>query len=182
MIEKIYFATTNKGKLREAREILEIKIEGLDVEVDEIQTLDPEECALKKAEKIYEKCQIPVLIEDTALFFEAWKGLPGVFIDYFLKTVGNKGLLKMLENETNRNATAQTTLVFYQSPKKYQIFKGMLKGTIAKKVRGENGFGWDAIFIPEGYNKTFAELETTDKNGISMRKRALEEFKKTLLS
>jgi len=181
MSDKIFFATTNENKLREAREILGTGIEGIKIGVDEIQTLNPEKCAVKKAAEIYKQCQKPILVEDTALLFEAWKGLPGVFIDYFMKTVGNEGLLKMLEEEENRGAVAQTTLVLCRGENDYQIFTGVLEGTVADKPRGEHGFGWDPIFIPNGFDKTLAEMSTKEKNDISTRRKALEQLRRAVL-
>jgi non-canonical purine NTP pyrophosphatase (RdgB/HAM1 family) len=149
---KIFFATTNEGKLREAREILGTGIEALDLKVDEIQTLDPIECVEKKAEAAYALAQRPILVEDTSLFFDAWHGLPGVFVDYFLKTLDNDGLVKLLKAETNRKARAQTSLCYFDGTKKITT-TGVVEGTVAAKPKGTNGFGWDCIFIPQATPK-----------------------------
>lgn len=175
----MYFATTNKNKLAEAEQILGITVKGIKLELDEIQTLDPKECVRKKAVAAYRIFGKPILVEDTSLFFEAWNGLPGVFIDYFLKSVGINGLLKMLTGEKNRKAKAITYLGIFNG-KECELSKGEVRGKIAKKPKGDNGFGWDSIFIPKGALKTFAEMISEEKNKISMRKIALVKFKKKL--
>lgn len=173
---EIIFATTNQNKLREAEEILGIEIKSVKLNIDEIQTLNPEESIRKKASSAYHILGKPVLVEDTSLFFDAWNGLPGVFIDYFLKTVGIKGLLKMMKKEKNRKAEAVTFLGIFDG-KDYKVFKGRIKGRIPLEPKGKRGFGWDPIFIPEGFSKTFAQLDANEKNRISMRRRALTKLK-----
>lgn len=172
------FATTNKNKIAEARRILGVSVKGVKIDIDEIQTLDPEECATKKALSAYHLLAKPVLVEDTALFFESWRGLPGVFIDYFMKTLGKEGLLRLLANEPNRRAYAQTTLAVSSDGKKVQIYVGRVSGQISKQIRGDNNFGWDPVFIPDGSNKTFAEMTGIEKDNYSMRRIAFEEYKK----
>ncbi len=179
MINTISFATTNEGKLKEAKEILDIAIEPLSLDVDEVQTLDPIVCAEKKAEYAYSKHRAPLLVEDTTLFFDAWNGLPGVFIDYFMKTLKNEGLLRLLKDEKNRQAKAQTTLCYFDGTTKH-IVVGIIEGTISESPKGDSGFGWDPIFIPNKTNKTFAEMTSEEKNHTSMRKMAFEELKKKL--
>lgn len=180
-MDKIIFVTTNKEKLRETREILGIEIEPFDFEVDEVQTLDPIECVEKKAEAAFAQVKRPLLVEDTCLFFEAWNGLPGVFINYFVKTIGIEGLIRFMREESNRVARAQTSLCYFDGEKKITT-TGIVIGSIAMEKRGDNGFGWDPIFIPEGYKMTFAELGSETKNKISMRKIALEKLKKKLFA
>ncbi|MFZ5932675.1 MAG: RdgB/HAM1 family non-canonical purine NTP pyrophosphatase [Patescibacteria group bacterium] len=178
-MKKIVFATTNENKIREASEILHIKIVPKELKIDEVQTLDPLECVNKKAAVAYSLIKTPVLVEDTSLFFGAWGQLPGVFIDYFMKSLGNEGILRLLSNEENRSAVAQTSLCYFDG-KKAVTTKGVIKGSIAKKIKGDQGFGWDPIFIPQGRNKTFAEMSSKEKNSLSMRRIALEALKKKL--
>jgi len=178
-MKRVVFATTNENKIREASEILGIKVEPKNLEVDEIQTLDPLECVRKKAEVAFELVKIPILVEDTSLFINAWGKLPGVFIDYFMKSLGNNGVLALLSSERNRSATAQTSLCYFNG-KKSVVTVGKVNGTIAKETRGDRGFGWDPIFIPKGKKKTFAEMTGKEKNSLSMRKLALEKMKNVL--
>jgi len=175
----LLFATTNENKIKEAQEILGIKIKGIKLNIDEIQTFDPREAVCKKAYNAYLAYKKPVLVEDTSLFFESWNGLPGVFIDYFMESVGIKGLLKMLKFTKNRKAKAITYLGIYDG-KKYYTFKGEIQGKISQKPKGNSGFGWDPIFVPKGFSKTFAQMTTEEKNKISMRKKALLKLKKEM--
>lgn len=173
------FATTNKNKLNEAERILGISVEGVKLDIDEIQTLDPEECAKKKALSAYRLLKKPVLVEDTTLFFEAWNGLPGVFIDYFMQTLGNDGILKLLVNESNRRAYAQTILAISPDGNQILTFTGRVDGSISSQIKGENNFGWDPIFIPRDSNKTFAQMSGQEKDACSMRSIAFIKYKKT---
>lgn len=178
-MKKILFATHNKNKIREAKEILNVYIQQTDITVDEVQTLDPIYCVERKAEAAYTKLKKPLLVEDSSLFINAWKGLPGVFIDYFMKSMEIKGLLKNLKNEKKRSAVAQTSVCYFDGKNKITA-KGIVKGSISKKELGTNGFGWDSIFIPKGYKKTFSQMDNKSKNSISMRKLAFEELKRKL--
>lgn len=180
-MNKLFFATTNANKLKEAREVLGIEVEPLELQVDEVQTLDPIECVKKKAKSAFLQARRPILVEDTSLFINAWGRLPGVFIDYFMKSLGNEGILKLLGSERKRAAVAQTSLCFFDG-KRSIVVAGKIKGKISDKPRGENGFGWDPIFIPSGQDKTFAQMTDNEKNNISMRKIALEKLKKRILS
>lgn len=178
-MKKIVFATTNENKIKEASEILRIQIVPKDLNIDEVQTLDPLECVKKKAKAAYNLSKSPILVEDTSLFFKMWGKLPGVFIDYFMKSLGNEGLLKLLSNEKDRTALAQTSLCYYDG-KKAVVAVGKIKGKVCLDTRGNNGFGWDPIFIPQGESKTFAEMTSEEKNSLSMRKIALESLKTKL--
>ncbi|HUS60294.1 MAG TPA: RdgB/HAM1 family non-canonical purine NTP pyrophosphatase [Nevskiaceae bacterium] len=175
-MKKIVFVTTNEGKIRETIEILGIRVQPKKLNIDEIQTLDPTECVKKKAQAAYSLVKMPILVEDTSLSFEAWGKLPGVFIDYFIKTLGNQGILRLLKNEDNRRAIAQTSLCYFDG-KKSTVVSGKVEGKIAKQAKGNDGFGWDPIFIPKGKNKTFAEMTSKEKNSLSIRRTALEKLK-----
>lgn len=181
-MKKIYFATTNKGKLNEASSILGIEMEATPYEVDEIQSLDPIKVATTKVRSYYKKLKSPLLVEDISLTFSALRRLPGTYIDDFMESLGNKGLINLLKSHQNKNAVAQTTIVFVDEEGKEQVFIGKVYGTISEKPRGKKGFGWDPIFIPKGFKKTFAEMSMEEKNKISMRATALKKFKKWLIS
>jgi len=176
-MKKIYFATTNENKLREAREILKVVVEGVKLQIDEVQTLNPEEAAEKKAQAAYKAYGKPVLVEDTSLFFDALNGLPGVLVDYFMDSLGNEGLLRIMKNEKNRGIKAITTLSIFDGETN-RTFKGEVFGSLAKKILGKSGFGWDPIFIPKGFDKSFAQMTSEEKNKISMRRKAFLKLKK----
>jgi len=179
IVEPIYFATTNGGKLKEARAILGVEVVGTPLQIDEIQSLDPVEVATKKARSYWSSLKKPLFVEDVALFIDAINGLPGTYIDAFMKALGNEGILEMLKGYKLRTATAQTTIVYVDGKGTEHFFVGKTAGSIALKPRG-GGFGWDPIFIPRGSKKTFGEMDLDEKNKFSMRARALLKFKKSL--
>jgi non-canonical purine NTP pyrophosphatase (RdgB/HAM1 family) len=116
------------------------------------------------------------LVEDSGLLFNAWDGLPGPFIKWFESTVGCSGMLKMLQTFEDRSAIAVSCFAIFDG-KDIKIARGEVKGSIASEIRGSNGFGWDVFFIPEGYKKTYAEMQSEEKNSMSHRKNALEKLK-----
>jgi XTP/dITP diphosphohydrolase len=105
-IQKIVFATTNEGKIREATGILRIPVEPLKIELDEIQSLDFREVIEHKARQAFEKTGQAVLVEDSGIIFNGLGKLPGVFTKWFAKSVGNEGMIKMLSEFENKEATA----------------------------------------------------------------------------
>jgi non-canonical purine NTP pyrophosphatase (RdgB/HAM1 family) len=171
-----YFATGNAHKLREVNEILGRNLEQIAIELYEPQGLAVADIIHKKAEDAFHKTGKCVLVEDTALEFRAWNGLPGALIKWFLETVGNEGLLKMLAGVEDRRAVAKTAVGFFDG-NNARVFVGEVDGIIADTVRGDGGFGWDPIFIPDGFDKSFAEMTSEEKNAVSMRRRALEQMK-----
>jgi len=181
MIKTLYFASHNLNKKREIEEILGIKVKLAGFEVDEIQSLDPKEVAVKKARAYYEKLKKPIFVEDISFSISALNGLPGPYIDSFLKTLGNDGIVDLIKGKKDRGAIAQATVVFVLEEGKEKIFIGKVVGTIPDKPKGE-GFGWDPIFIPEGEKKTFGEMTLEEKNRYSMRAKAFKKFKDWLYS
>ncbi len=172
--------TGNQNKVREFSEILEIKLNARDLELEEIQSLDPDKVALKKAEAAYSQLKQPVVVEDSSLAIEAWKGLPGALIVWFTKeTVGVDGLLKMLKEETNRTAEVKIS-IGYCAERGAKVFSATTRGLITLEQKGENGWEWDRIFQPEGFEKTYAEMSPEEKNRVSTRKEALEKLKEFL--
>ena len=146
---EIVFATGNKGKAREAQDILGIPLKILDIELDEIQELDLEKVAFHKLNQAFEITKKPVIIDDISIEIDAWNKFPGPLIKWLLKSGdGPSLLLKLLENEKNRKATTRLAIGFHDGKKSY-IFYGVVEGEIAQSPQGENGFGWDPIFIPQ---------------------------------
>lgn len=171
-----FFATTNVNKLREAREILGYSIEQIALELDEPQDLNVVMVVNAKAIDAFRKTGKPVLVEDTALEFAAWRGLPGPLIKWFLASVGNAGLLKMLDGFDDRRAYARTVVAFFDG-KGVHAFEGMVTGVVPITVCGTSGFGWDPIFIPDGHDKSFAQMSAAEKNAISMRRVAFTKMR-----
>ncbi len=178
-MKKVYFATHNEGKLKEAQNILGIEVEGTGLEVDEIQSMDPVEVAVKKARAYYEKLKKPIFVEDISFSIKALNGLPGPYIDAFLKTLGNEGIIEVMKGREDRRVEVQATVVYVPKKGQEEIFIGKAEGIISDKPRG-TGFGWDPIFIPDGETRTFGEMSLDEKNKYSMRAKALKKLKEWL--
>lgn len=186
-MKNLVFATGNSHKLQEVQGLFK---EGFalsclkDVNITEEipETADNlVDNALQKARYVYEKCGIPCFADDTGLEVEALNGAPGV---YSARYAGEQKdsklnmllLLKNMNGKTNRNARFRTIIAYIDEKQEEHIFEGEIKGTIIENMAGENGFGYDPIFVPEGYKETFAELSSEIKNTISHRARAMEKF------
>lgn len=140
------------------------------------------ENSLLKAEFIYRITNKPCLADDSGLFVEKLNGAPGVFSSRYGMNDEKRisRVLKELGYSRNRKAEFRAVFVYYYAPKKYAVFEGKVEGRITYSPRGTNGFGYDPIFIPRGYKKTFAELGPEIKNRISHRAKALKKFKRYL--
>ena len=177
MFSQIKFVTGNSNKARETVAILGVPLEVVKVDgLIEIQTQDIEELVYHKCQQAYDSLKCSVLVEDSGLLFNAWDGLPGALVKWFECTVGCKGMLKMLQAFDDRSAIAVSCFAIFDG-KDIKIARGEVKGIIATEMRGSHGFGWDVIFIHEGYDKTYAEMQSEEKNAISHRKNALEKLK-----
>ncbi len=186
MRQKFVFATNNQHKLLEVQDIAENRFEilglmhlGCTEDIPEDQdTLEGN--ALQKARYVAEKYKINCFADDTGLEVDSLNGEPGV---YSARYAGegkshedniNK-LLKELEDSPFRNARFRTIVALILDDKEY-FFEGIIKGTIINERKGEGGFGYDAIFMPDGLNETFAELPILIKNSISHRAIAMQKM------
>jgi non-canonical purine NTP pyrophosphatase (RdgB/HAM1 family) len=175
MFEKLYFITGNQNKFDEVKLILP-GIKQIQIDLDEIQEIDPHKVITHKLKTALKHHSGEFIIEDTSLFFECLQNkLPGPFIKWFLKSLGNQNLYEMTKKYNNFRATAKTIIGYANENLEFEFFEGSLTGTIVPPV-GENGFAWDKIFIPDGCNKTMAQMTTDEKNKISMRTKALLKF------
>ncbi|MET1125040.1 MAG: XTP/dITP diphosphatase [Archaeoglobaceae archaeon] len=171
----MFFVTSNEGKFREVAEIAAkygLKIEWLKMEYLEPQGSDLEEIAKLSAELLAEKINGEFFIEDSGLFVEALNGFPGPYSSYVFKTIGNEGILKLMENVENRRAQFKAVVAYWDGEKVW-TFTGVVEGEIAREARGSGGFGYDPIFLYG--DKTFAEMGEA-KNEVSHRRRAFEKF------
>jgi len=178
-LTKAVFVTGNANKLKEAKAILApyFDLESQNVDLPELQG-EPEEIIKEKALIAAKKIQPPLLVEDTSLCFNALGGLPGPYIKWFLDKLGHEGLNKMLAGFDDKTAYAQCIFGYIEKEgAEPQIFVGRTPGQIVP-ARGEKNFGWDPIFQPDGYDKTYAELDASIKNTMSHRARALQELVK----
>jgi XTP/dITP diphosphohydrolase len=179
VINQITLITGNEGKAREYTTLLGIKVGAVKEDLIEIQSLDVVEVVSRKAQDAYSKLQVPVLVDDTGLSVNAWNGLPGALVAFFLRSVGAQGILDMAAGILDRTATV-TTALGYADADGIRIFTGTLSGTLANERRGDGGFGYDSIFVPDGGNLTFAEMSSEHKNSISHRRLAVDELRKGL--
>lgn len=191
-MNKILIASGNKHKFNEISEILksvpEIKLYspytfGISIDVIEDGTTLKEN-AFIKADKNFGILNMPVLSDDTGLFVDALNGEPGVYsARYAGKNATYSDNCQKLLSELNhipsldRTARFESVICLYINKKEFYFFNGICKGLILNEIRGKNGFGYDPLFVPEGYEQTFAELTDTVKNKISHRAVALQKFR-----
>ena len=188
---KMIFATNNKHKLDEIQHLLgdsfllqSLKDIGFSGDIPETQpTLEGN--ALQKAKFIFDRYQEPCFADDTGLEVESLNGEPGVYSARYAGTLEQffgkeeirskaniEKLLSNLEDKLNRNARFRTVIAFIDWKNVPHYFEGIVNGKIIKELKGNMGFGYDPIFIPNGYNETFAEMPLNEKNKISHRARA----------
>ena len=172
---KITFITGNMGKVEEVSRYLGMPIDHQKIDLDEIQSLDIEEVVRDKAMRAYEKVGKPVLVEDNSFVFHSLGKLPGPLIKWFLGELKNEGLCRLVDGK-DRNCTATVCYGFHDGKEVY-LFEGSMAGTVAESPRGDNSFGWSPIFIPEGYDKTYAELSDDERAPFAMRNVALKKFR-----
>ena len=173
------FVTTNEHKRREVQRILGVELERAAPDVPEVQTLDFAEVAVHKARSAYDalgRPPHPILVEDSGLVIGAWNGLPGALTKWFLSSVGYQGLLRMLCDE-DRRARAVCAVAVADNGGEVRVFRGEVRGEISPEPRGEGGFGWDPIFVPEGSQLTYAQMGDDKKNEDSHRARAFRQVR-----
>ena len=186
MKRKLVFATNNLHKLEEVSAILGNQIELLSLNdinchIDIPETADTlEGNALLKSRFIYENYGMNCFADDTGLEVEALEGAPGVYSARYAGDGHNSeaNMIKLLDNlkeKKNRKAQFRTAISLIIDEKEY-LFEGIIKGEIGTIKKGESGFGYDPIFVPEGYNETFAELGSDIKNKISHRALAINKL------
>ena len=179
----VFFATNNINKFNEARKVLGecgiaagmLRVKSLEVQSDSL-----EEIARASVADAFERCHLPIIVEDAGLFIEALSGFPGPYAAYVYKTIGNDGLLKLMRDIENRKARFQSVITYLSAKTGSPIcFGGEVAGEIVEEERRkdrESGFGFDPIFKPVNSARTFAEMDTAEKNKCSHRARALRKF------
>ena len=172
MINNLTFITGNANKAKELERSLKLPVMHQKIDLIEVQSLDLYEIISHKAKEAYKILDSPVLVEDTSLEINALGKIPGPFIKWFLKEIGNEGICTMIHNFKSRDAVAKSVFGYYDGSV-LKIFEGEIKGKISKVPKGKNGFGWDAIFIPKGSRKTRAEMSEQEQEKYSMRRIAL---------
>lgn len=176
---KLVFATNNKNKAIEIQQLIGDKFEILSLQDINCEEEIPEEQetiegnAQQKAHYVFEKFQINVFADDTGLEIESLNGEPGVYSARYAGEERNPDknmdkVLNLLANQTNRNAQFKTVICLIINQEEF-LFEGIVKGKIIHDKRGNLGFGYDPIFIPNGYDRTFAEMTLEEKSHISHR-------------
>ena len=155
------FITGNQDKVDYLARHLGVPVKHLKVELEELQSLDLRAIASHKARRAHEYLQSPVLVEDVALTFHALGRLPGPFIKWFESELSYEKLCRLLDAYNDRSATAACVFGYYDGTQ-LELFESELHGSIADHPRGNNGFSWDPIFIPDGYTITRAEMGPED--------------------
>lgn len=188
---QVCFATNNKHKLEEVKRMLGNKFRIVSLEeigcLDELsETQDTlEGNSLQKADFVFNTYHIPCFADDTGLEVEALHGAPGVYSARYAGEQKNSSdnidlLLKNLKDETNRKARFRTVITLKGFGDQNYFFEGIVNGAITKERKGNAGFGYDPVFIPEGFTTTFAQMTMDEKNKLSHRALAVEKLVKFL--
>jgi len=175
--QDVVLVSSNPDKIREYKKLIgdRMRLSFYKSSLPEVQSVDSKEVAQYKIIEAYKLIKRPIIVEDTALHLEAWNGFPGALIKWLEEYLGTQGILDLTENK-NRNAEAKCVIAYFDG-REISFFEGSTKGRITEERKGKNkaDFGFDPIFIPEGYEETFAEMGEK-KNEISHRAKALEKF------
>lgn len=171
----IRLVSSNKHKLREIRVVA--RAFGVDVEPSghkklEIQSDDLEEIVVSAAESVKDEVRNAIL-EDAGLFIERLGGFPGPYSSYVYKKLGCNGVLRLLEGERDRRAYFESALAYIDEEGRIRVFTSRVWGLITQRPRGGGGFGFDPIFIPAGFSRTFSEMSVGEKAWVSHRGRAV---------
>lgn len=179
---KIAFITTNKGKFEEVENLLksyDVDIEWVNRKYEENSDDTIEDTAKKAAKKLANELKMPIVLEDTGLFFDAYDGFPGPSPKFVFKTLGYKGIFKLLDGEL-REAYFETFAAYCEPGSEPVIFSGKMQGEITAKVfNAEKDFDfmpYDRIFIPEGKEITISDMTMEEKNQLSQRSKAFRKF------
>ncbi len=179
----VHLVTGNLHKLQEVSYILGrygIRVEKLEAPKLEVQSSSLREIARLAAVVSYQLYHKPVVVDDSGLFINSLNGFPGPYSSYVYKTIGIEGILKLMNGVEDRRAYFEAA-VAYTDGIETKVFTGRVHGRITEEPRGAGGFGFDPIFVPDGYSVTFAEMGEEVKNRISHRARVFERLAEWLL-
>ena len=175
-LSELFFASSNEHKFQEAERILAnlgMQINLFKTTLEEIQSNNLNDIAEKKAINAYDLIQKPVIIEDDGLFINVLDGFPGPYSSYVYDTIGNKGIMNLLENCEVRDAKFVSIIAYCDSDCDVKLFESSIPGKISSIIE-KGGWGYDPIFIPDGESKTYANV--SDKDKFSHRSAALTKF------
>lgn len=175
----IRFVSGSKDKIREAETILGpvgVRVKPIELDIDEIQTKDLELLVRDKALKAFKKIGRPLFVEHTGLYLDGLNDLPGGLTRIFWENIGAEMFSKLVSKSASNRVTARCIIGYCDLKKIHCCFKGEIKGTVPPEPKGNDGWGWDNVFIPDRETQTFAEMGEKRKAEISMRRLALEQF------
>ena len=175
-LSELFFATSNTHKFEEAQRILSnlgVNITLFKTTLEEIQSDSLSIIAERKVVDAYAKLQKPVIIEDDGLFIDSLDGFPGPYSSYIYDTIGNKGIMQLLENTEHRDAKFVAIIAYCNGLDDIQIFESRIPGKISSFIE-KGGWGYDPIFVPDGETKTYANV--SDKDKLSHRAESLRKF------
>ena len=176
---EIYFASSNMHKFSEAKAVLSNhKLTHFPFDYNELRYDTPTEIAIDAVIEAYRRVKKPIFVEDSGLFIDSLNGFPGTFSAWALKKISLEGILTLLKNKTDRNSHFESSIAYHDGSN-IHVFKGVTEGEISKLISGKDGFGYDPIFIPRGYDQTFAQSIEL-KNKLSHRYKSLLHFSKML--
>jgi non-canonical purine NTP pyrophosphatase (RdgB/HAM1 family) len=164
---KVTFITGNEHKARILAQYLGYPVEHQKVDLDEIQSLELHEIVEHKVKQAYGLVKSPVLVEDVGLKLDSLNRLPGPFIKWFLEELGTEGICRLADKLDSRKATAMITFAYYDGVE-IKFFDGEIRGSIAPEPRGKD-FGWNPVFIPDGADETYAEMDDKGRLDLGLR-------------
>ena len=173
---ELFFASSNEHKFEEVQRILSnlgVNIKLFKTTLEEIQSNSLNEIAKRKAIDAFTKIQKSIIIEDDGLFINSLNGFPGPYSSYAYDTIGNKGIIQLLQNSEHRDAKFVAIIAYYNGIDEVKLFESSIPGKISKEIE-KGGWGYDPIFIPDGESKTYANV--SDKDKFSHRSAALTKF------
>lgn len=174
------FITGNQSKADYLAKYLGLPVDHVKLDLDELQSMDLKEIVGHKVRQAYDKVKGPVIVEDVSLEFEALGGLPGPFIKFFIERMPFESICSML-NGKSRKATAKCVFGYYDG-KALQLFEGAMDGEVAQAPAGDGGYGWDKIFIPNGYTQTRAQMNEVDDQKTYLQIKPFAALKEFLVS
>lgn len=176
---ELNFITGNQGKFEEIQRIIP-QIKQLNIDLPEIQGLNSQEILKEKLLAAQKYSNESFIVEDTSFTLLGMNGLPGPLSKWFLKSIGNEGIVRLSQIFGNK-AEAKSIIGYSNEEKEIIFFEGIIPGKIVEVTgKTSGGFGWDPIFKPDGFDKTFGEMGQEEKNKVSMRKIAADKLKEYL--
>ena len=178
-IPEFTLVTGNRGKLAEAARLLGYAPQHAPLDLPEIQSLDIEVVLRAKAREAFRQLRRPLIVDETGLSLAALGGFPGPLVKWLLDSVGAAGISRIGHRLGDPGATACCALMYTDGEREI-VGLGEVRGSLADTPRGQHGFGWDPVFVPEGGVRTYAEMVGEEKDGVSHRQRGWSELSKAL--